>query len=248
MKPVIWREPFTVNSHDTDFCGNVRPSCMLRYLQEACNLEHRACGPTLDELRAHNQIFLLSKIGMRLYMPLHAFDVITAEVWFAGLHGFSFLRCGRILLEDGRTAAEMQSVWAMMDISEPSHRRFIREGFREFGFGQDEPLNLGFPARLRIPQELALHDAGQRRVMYADCDLNRHMNNTNYPDMFFGCLPDYPGRVTEFEISYLAEAPLGDTLQLFWGKEGEDTYFRSIRPDKTVNAEARMRFETEKSN
>ncbi len=243
MKPVIWKERFTVNSHDTDFCGNVRPSVMLRYLQEACNLEHRSCGPTLDELREHNQIFLLSKTGMRLYFPLRAFDPVEAEVWFAGLHGFSFLRSGRIL-SNGTVIAEMHSVWAMLDISDPDHRRFIRKGFCEFGFGSGEPLSLGFPARLRIPQELPLTDAGSRRIVYADCDVNRHMNNTNYPDMFVGCLPEYPGRVTEFEIAYLSEAPMGESVRLLWGKAPDGSvYFRSLRQDGTVNAEARMRFE-----
>lgn len=243
MKPVIWKERFTVNSHDTDYCGNVRPSVMLRYLQEACCLEHRGCGPTLDELREHHQIFLLSKTGMKLYFPLHAFDSVEAEVWFAGIHGFSFLRCGR-LLSGGRVVAEMHSIWAMLDISDPNNRRFIREGFCEFGFGSDKPLNLGFPARLRIPKELSLTDAGTRRIVYGDCDVNRHMNNTNYPDMFVGCLPDNPGRATEFEIAYLAEAPLGDSLRLLWGKAPDgNVFFRSLRSDGTVNAEARMRFE-----
>ena len=70
---------FTVNSHEEDFNGIVSASSVLRYMQETANLEHYYYGPTTDELRKRNIAFVISRVAMKIYEPLEAFDKIKVE-------------------------------------------------------------------------------------------------------------------------------------------------------------------------
>ena len=241
-KPVLWESAFTVGSHDTDYMNGVRPSALLRYLQETSNLEHRFCGPDLYRLRDENKIaFILSKVSMKISGAPAPFEELRVQSWYAGSRGFSFLRCGRVFHGD-ELICEMHSVWALTDITDPTDRKLLRADTLELGFGAGEPLSLGFPPRMRFPADPEGIRVGQKKVLYADCDLNRHMNNTHYPDLFLGFAGDLDGkRAEEIEISYLSEAPLGEELTVFRTEKDGDLFFRSVRASGAVNAEARIR-------
>jgi acyl-CoA thioesterase FadM len=241
-KPVYWNEEHRIDAHDVDYLGLLRPSVMLRFIQDAAGHAHHALGLSLETLRAQNKAYILSKVSMKLYNAPTAYEHVRAQTWITQVKGFSFNRYGQIF--KGETViGEMSSVWALTDISDPQNRRLIRGDSVELPFGTGEPLDLGFPPRLRIPQELELVTLGHHRVSYADSDQNRHMNNTVYPDLFRG-FADVPDgvRVSEFEISYLSEAPMGQELSVLGGKDGDTYYFRSFRPDGKINAECRMVF------
>lgn len=241
-KPVVWETAFTVGSHDADYMNGARPSALLRYMQETSNLEHRACGPDLYELRKNRNIaFILSKVGMKIYAAPAPFEPLRVQSWYAGSRGFSFFRCGRIY-HGPRLVCEMHSTWALTDISDPSDRKLLRADTLGLGFGAGEPLSLGFPPRMRFPSDTEGERVGEKTVLYADCDLNRHMNNTHYPDLFLAFAGELDGkRADEIEISYLSEAPLGETLTVFRTEKDGDLYFRSVRASGAVNAEARIR-------
>ena len=104
----------------------------------------------------------------------------------------------------------------------------------------DEPLPLS--TRFRLPDcEMAV--AGEREIHYADTDCNAHMNNTNYPDMLCDFIPEIDEvRVTDVQIQFVSEAPLGETLTVKMGRceESDKTVFafETLRSDGTVNIRA----------
>lgn len=241
-KPTFWTEDHRIDAHDVDYQGLLRPSVMLRFIQDAAGHAHHCLGLSLETLRAQNKAYILSKVSMKLYAAPLAYERVTAKTWITPIKGFSFVRYGQILRAD-EIIGEMSSVWALTDISDPANRRLLRGDSVELPFGTGEPLDLGFPPRLRIPPTLELTSLGVHRVSYADCDQNRHMNNTVYPDLFRGFAPVPDGvRVSEFEIAYLNEAPMGQEMTILGGWEGDNLYFRSVRPDGKTNAECRMVF------
>ena len=208
-----WYEHFNVSPHDTDICDVVRPSPLLRYFQEAAVRQFRMCGMPIETLRQQDKGFLVSRLGVRVYHPLHAYDEIEVSTWPCDSKLSSFNRCGRITRK-GEVVAELTSVWALLCLSE---KRLLRTTDLPLPFGNAEQLDIGLPSRLRIPAscEERLCEVGNCRVQYADVDVNRHMNNTNYPDMLFNVLPDpEQGRVLSFSISFLSEAPLGENVRI----------------------------------
>lgn len=231
---MIYRHSFTVNSHSCDYNGIVRPSAVMTYLQEAANLQIKACGPTYEEMKAAGQFFVLSRIGVTLSSPLYAYEDLVAETWAAPSRGFSFFRCHRLLRGDV-TVCEATSVWAL--IRTEDHRPLRVTEYRP-NF-EEEPMNdFPMPDRIRLSRE-GLSPLGKYTVRYADTDQNEHMNNTAYANMLCGFLDLHGKYVNRFSINYFQEAPLGTKLEIF-GETGEagEHLFRSVREDGETNVEA----------
>jgi len=233
---MVWSEQYRINSHGCDLNGTVKPSVILRYMHETANLQMQHCGPSNDELRKQGKAFILSKINMSIYEQLHAFDSIKVETWAAESRGVSFYRCSRVFRGD-ELVAEMVGVFALVDIE---NKTFCRVNDVKFGFDtEDMMLELDMPSRIRIPDGLDLTLRGEHTVTYSQTDVNMHLNNTNYLDMFCDYLPNIKNkRVITVSINYSAEAPLGETLKVYCGEDDGTYYFRTVREDGKTNAEA----------
>ncbi|MGI6202638.1 MAG: acyl-[acyl-carrier-protein] thioesterase [Eubacteriales bacterium] len=235
-------EHFQVNSHDMDFNGVASASSILRYLQETANLQHYRNGPTTDELRRQHKAFIVSKLTLNIYRPLYSFDEITVESWLCKTRAMSFLRCGRVL-RDGQPVAELTSQWALVDTR---NHKLLRADDIKLGFGYDEPLEMELPPRILIPQNIVLALAGEHTVSYAEVDVNKHMNNTRYLDLFCSYIPSMEGKtVVSATIFYQSEAPLGEVIRVYRScNELDDIYsFRTLRAGGAVNAEAVIRLD-----
>ncbi|ARP51205.1 MULTISPECIES: acyl-[acyl-carrier-protein] thioesterase [Caproicibacterium] len=66
--------------------------------------------------------------------------------------------------------------------------------------------------KLRVNEELP--PLGERPVRYSDLDMNHHLNNTIYGDIVEDFLPEQYKEWKKVHISYMAEAVLGDMLQV----------------------------------
>jgi len=235
-----WSEKFCVSAHDVDFTDTARLSSVLRYMQEAANRQLHNIGPSNEELRSkYGRTFIVSRIGVAIYIPLHSYDEIVAQSWACESRLTSFVRCGRIFLgdENGPVAAELTSVWALVDIND---HHLCRIEDAHGNYGTDEPISPpSLPSRLRLPKDLVFEEAGKRRIVYSDADINMHMNNTVYPDM----LMDYSGGLTSgdvdaFSINYISEAAIGDEITVFSCKKDKELYFKTLKSDGNVGIEA----------
>ncbi len=236
---------FQVKWHDTDANREVRPSQILMYMQETANLQLQASGISPDELRdKHGLGFLLSRISVRIYEPLFAYDKIDVQTWICDSRGFSFHRCFAIEKE-GRVVAEAFSVWALVDIRD---RHLVKVDDFHYDFPADEILSLDLPRRIHFPPAMPLETVGERTIRYCDIDYNGHMNNTRYPDMLCDFLPDvFAKRVIGFTLSYLHEAAFGHTLRVCRAETEDGYLFRTEDENGTVCLEALVQTERRES-
>lgn len=68
-----------INSHDADLNGIVRPSAVLKYMQEAANLQLSVSKPSSDDLRAAGRYFVASKISFTIHQSLYSWDEIDVS-------------------------------------------------------------------------------------------------------------------------------------------------------------------------
>jgi len=236
-------ENFRVNSHDVDACGVLRPSAMLKYMQESANLQCMQDGPSNDELRARGYGFVVSRMSVSVYEQLGAYDEISVASWPCESKGFTFVRCYEVRKGD-MLIAEAYSTWALLNLNtrRPCRVTEIAEGYLT---GEFEPVvELDTPARIKMPDNSDMALCGEYTVSYRDIDVNRHMNNTVYLDLICGFLPMEKKKVISFLISYQNEAPLGETLKIYTSSAEEGTYFiRTVRGDGKINVEAEIMLE-----
>ncbi len=240
MKHIV---SYEILSHDAGHNGEVHPSAVFRYFQETADSQMRADGPTYRELLDQGYAFVLSRMHVRLYGTLRAYDNVTVQTWaYDPPRGAAFERYYRMYRGD-ELVAEAGSVWALLNVNTGE---LCRVGTLELHYGQDEPLEIG--TRFRLPP-LEWETADTHTVRYADVDVNNHMNNTRYPDMLCDRIPDIDERhITDIQIAYLAEAPLGETLAVRRAVTEEDDktvyWFETTRADSGCNIRARI--ETQK--
>ncbi|MBQ1847981.1 MAG: hypothetical protein II135_08260 [Clostridia bacterium] len=231
---------FDVNSHDIDLRGNLRTSAVLRYMQEAANLQLYTTGYSYDQMRADGRIYILSRLNLSVYGAVHAHDTLIAETWLYDCHGAVFNRAHRLFCR-GVLAAEAITVWALVGIED---RKIYRVTDIDTSKHTDtDTVGIDAPGRINL-RDVALSLCGEREVYYADCDGNGHMNNTVYPDMLFSFAPEAGrktgGRVVSLNVSFLSEAPLGDVLKIYTAQSDGVRYFRTVRSDGKTNVEAEM--------
>ena len=92
-----WTEEYRINVHDTDLNGIVSASGILRYMQDTSNLHMAGEGPSYESLFAEGNSFILSRISLSIYAPLHAHDVIRSQTWAVASRGVTYNRCFRII-------------------------------------------------------------------------------------------------------------------------------------------------------
>lgn len=229
-----FRTNLTVDIHDVDFNGVARTSALMRYIQSAAQTQLTERGMSYDELRRHNRAFILSKIRMEFPETVRAYEPLCALTYPTESRGYSFLRCYE-LFRDGKTVGRALSAWALIDTEDHS---LVRVNDFDLGLETYAPLDMPL-TRLVIPKEL--DTLGSFNVCYGDTDQNRHMNNTRYPDMYSCFLPLEEKRIESITISYLNEAPMGDTLSVLGKEENGIYYFRTVRGDGKTNSEAEIK-------
>ena len=234
-----WTEKYKFLASDTDLNDVISPSSILRYMQDTANCNMDAGRPTYSELLERGLAFILSRISINFYSPIHAHDEVVSESWPTPSRGVTFNRCYR-MTRDGDIVAEASSAWALVSTDD---KRLLRVSEFECGYGEDEPLEMGL-SRFKIPSDLEMTLRGERRVEYADADVNGHMNNAHYPDILLSYTVPMKGlRVTNMNISFINEAPVGCLLKFYAGECDGVYYIRTLREDGSVNAEASVTFE-----
>ena len=235
-----WSGKYRILSTDTDRNNIVSPTNMLRYMQDSAFSEMKDDGESYDSLIARGLAFVIGRIRVSFYSPLHSHDEIECQTWTCESKGVQFNRCYRVL-RDGMIVAEAVSVWALVGAED---RKLHRVSELSSEYCEDDMLELDMPTRFRIPDDISLSLVGEKTVSYSDTDLNGHMNNTKYADMLcgFACNMDRK-RLISMGISYISEAPMGETLKVYVGSSDGSFYIRTVRPGGQTNVEAELIFE-----
>lgn len=226
-----YTEKYKIKWHDTNADRNARLSQYLVYMQETANLQLRANGTSLDDVRDEMRLgFILSKIKLIFHKELNAYEDISVNTWTCPSRGFTFSRCFEIERE-GEKVAEAISFWALLNIDTKMLTRV--DGF-DLGLESEAPLEIDVPRRIKPPEtELLL--LGKREIRYSDIDYNMHMNNTKYPDMLCDFMPmDKIGKVREMTLEFLHESALGDTLSFYGANDGSRFYFKTVNENGDV--------------
>ncbi len=228
---------FRVDGHDVDINGIASVTSVMRYIQETANLQHAHFGPTTEELRRSGKAFILSRLALDLTGTLRAQDKIKVTSWLNEAKGFGYTRSTVVTRGDERLAA-MCAFWGTIDI-ESRHPLRVEE--IKLGFDTDtEILEVSSPLRFRT-KDAQYSELGSYTVSYGDCDENIHLNNTNYPRVFLGFLPNMLGkRVTELTVNYQHEARLGTTFKVLHSEYDGAHLFKTALEDGSIGAEARI--------
>ena len=232
---------FRLTSMDIAPNGSVRPGALLRYFQEAINLQMHDNPPSTEDLFDNGLAFILSRTTMKIYTSLRVYDKIKVVTWANTSKGATFIRSAQIFIND-ELAADIITAWALVDFN--THR-LVRVKDAVLGIGTlDELPDIPLPEKIKFPEDCEMTLVGEKHIVYGDIDRNNHMNNTRYVDMICDFLPDVENKaVRSFTINYLTESKLGEVLDIYHTSDSENDYFYASKKDGTRSVDVSMKLE-----
>lgn len=234
---MYYTEHYAVSSHDVDVNNNIRPSIVLRFMQETANHQMRDGHPSYQELFFSGQSFVVSRVSIEILKQLHQYDEIESRCWTCEGKAATFRRCYQ-LFREGELCAQAYSEWALTDIRKGGLIRTTDIDFSSYP--KDAILDLPLPKRFRLPKTLELQKMGEDRVRYSDVDMNGHMNNTYYPDVLWNCIPNIEEKcVTSLNVHFVHEARLGTPMEIY-GSKADRQLANDRRAEEVYAMQSRM--------
>ncbi|MBR2634189.1 MAG: hypothetical protein IKD31_01250 [Clostridia bacterium] len=208
-------EKLRFESYDLQASGFVRPSAVLRRMQQMARDDLNDFGISYEDMRKKNMAFVVSKIALLWSRPLQGEIPLTMRTAACATHGATFPRSFVISDERGICLRAM-TLWALLDFEK---RSLLRPSalWKEIPVFEDLSDGLSC-ARLSAKKEESPDLFDRRRVYASMLDQNLHLNNCNYADLMTDLLPE-DRAVKEMHITFQKEAKRGDLLAISGWKE-----------------------------
>ena len=205
---------------DCDRYQRARVSGLLNKAAAYAGYDYNARGLTHDVLFEMGEVFLLSRLAMRIHRIPMAGEVLDIATYENGVKGAHMQRVYEMKDQAGEVRVSVKSDWILVN---PATRKIMRPSAFTAKPIQtcDRVIDCPDPKKLLLPHE-GVEELGTRQVVWSDLDGNGHLYSANYGDIIWDYLPcDLQERTPqEFYINYNHEATLGETLRLVGFRNG----------------------------
>lgn len=223
MEQFFYTETMTVMNADADFRSLLKPSALLRYVEQVSADHARTFGMTDQFFKGHGVAFLVGKQALKFDRVPQRAEKLTLLTRAEASRRGSVKRITTVTDAEGKQVAMVDCRWIVVSLAE---NRILREpGWTVDGFW-NETVEGELPLQLHKCRE-GLTSAGEWTVRYSQCDLNGHLNNAFYLDLVCDALPlevVRKGPVTFASINYHREVPMGETVEVFYAPSAEGWY------------------------
>ena len=223
MEQFFYTETMTVMNADADFRSLLKPSALLRYVEQVSADHARTFGMTDQFFKDHGVAFLVGKQALKFDRVPQRAEKLTLLTRAEASRRGSVKRITTVTDAEGKQVAMVDCRWIVVSLAES---RILREpGWTVDGFW-NETVEGELPLQLHKCRE-GLASAGEWTVRYSQCDLNGHLNNAFYLDLVCDALPldvVRKGPVTFASINYHREVPMGETVEVFYAPSAEGWY------------------------
>ena len=218
---------------DCDRNKRARVAALLSRAAAFAGYDYDARGLTYEKLYAMREVFLLSRMALRIHDCPRYREVMDITTWENGVKGAHMQRVYEMRDEAGALCVSVKSEWILVN---PETRRILRPGSftaKPLGICPKE-IDCPAPQKITLPKE-GLEELGTRKVRWSDLDGNGHLYSAKYGDIVWDFLPeDLRDRTPrDFFIDYSREATLGEDLRLVGHREGDTYRMEGLGPEGT---------------
>ena len=199
-----------IQSFDVFPNGTLKPSALMRHMQQIAREDCDGMGATYSFMRSLNTVFVLTRLAVEIYAPVRDGEELLLKTYNNSIHGVIFDREYE-LMSKGRIAAKATTLWTLVRYDT---RSLVRPKDFPVRF---EAVNLDITG-IDIPrrfEETGLVPCGERIVRTSDLDENDHLNNCVYADIALDAIDEFDGlneTVGGIKIIFRHEARRGDKL------------------------------------
>ena len=243
MEPNHYIETVTVLNADADFRSLLKPSALLRYVEQVSADHARAFGMDDAFFREQGVAFLVGKQALQFTRVPRRTETLTLTTRAEESRRGSIKRITTETDASGAQVAMVDCRWIVVSLAEG---RILRQpGWTVEDFW-NENVEGELPLQLHKCRD-GLIRAGEWTAHYSQCDLNGHINNAFYLDIACDALPlDVlkQGPVKFASVNYHREVPLGGKLEVLYAPSAEGWYLIG-RHDGQTSFECYLELDTE---
>ena len=222
MEPNFYTGTATVLNADADFRSLLRPSALLRYVEQVSADHARAFGMDDQFFHDHEVAFLVGRQALQFARVPCRTEALTLTTRAERSRRGAIKRITTVTDADGQLVATVDCRWILVDLVGGHIMREPNWTVENFW---NETVEGELPLHTHKCKELT--PAGERVASYSLCDLNRHINNAYYLDLACDVLPPEAldkGPVTFAAVNYHREIPMGETVELFYAPSAQGWY------------------------
>ena len=211
---------------DCDRYQRARVSGLLNKAAAYAGYDYNARGLTHDMLFEMGEVFLLSRLAMRIHRIPMAGDVLDIATYENGVKGAHMQRVYEMKDQTGEVRVSVKSDWILVN---PATRKIMRPSaftakpIQTCGRVIDCPD----PKKLLLPHE-GVEELGTRQVVWSDLDGNGHLYSANYGDIIWDPVTYRSGRPGNSTSITTTRPPLAK--RCVWWASGTGTAAISWRP------------------
>lgn len=219
-------EPFHV-----DFTGSLFLGVLGNHLLNCAGFHAKERGFGMASLNESNFTWVLSRLVVEMDRMPQQFEEFSVETWIENVYRLFTDRNFAVYDATGKPVGYARSVWAMidMDTRKPVDLTRMNDGHIMDYIEREKPCPIDKFSRIKL-QDAQL--ARRYDAVYSDIDVNGHINSVKYVEHVLDLFPTETFRtryIRRFEVAYIAEGHVGDTLLFYKEQAGPDTWDVEIR-------------------
>jgi acyl-ACP thioesterase len=224
----IYTDDLQLDSYEVDPFYHAHTAYYFRVMQEAAGAHAYHRGLSIPHLQKEGLTWVVTRTRMRIAHYVTWPNTLQVRTWPQQPWKLYFPRVCRLFDHEGTALFESLSHWVVMDLERqrPVKPTSISDRFEIVDTEETVDPDLG----KRVVFEAGMFEqiiAHEPKILYTDCDFNRHVNNVRYLEWMLDSLP-FTFRdthlATEVDISYLAQTFRDDTLLVHTGVKSESVF------------------------
>lgn len=229
-----------------DVCHSLFMGHLGNHLLNAADFHSSDRGFGMKFLNTVNKTWVLSRLVIEMTDMPKQYEHFFVETWVESAMRYFTNRNFRVESQDGSSIGYGRSIWALIDTEsrQPSNLMDIRDGEIECWVDKDKECPIGKPGRVKMSKDVPM--VAEMVAKYSDIDVNGHVNSVKYIEHVLDLFPldFYKSKfLSRFEIAYVAESHVGDTLRFYKEQMTENEY--EVRITKVVHDDNGNATETE---
>lgn len=212
MSELVYSTTKTLLADDVTMQRNLRPSVLMRWLQEVSIAHTEALGAGRAKTLDKGALWVVCRVLLEIEnLPCYD-ETVTLSSWAGDTMRVLFPRYYELTDKGGTPLVKASAVWLLMDAKKrkmvfPENYGVVVPGIKT---GREIPLSFGV--------SLGEQEKTKRfKVAYSQVDINGHMNNAKYLD----CMEDVLGKdfldthmLKTLEIEFKSEIKYGASVRL----------------------------------
>ena len=210
--------------------GYLKYTDLCNILQLTAGLHAELGGISFSDMQVHHQAWVLSRMRVEISRLPKWRDMVTVKTWINSLENSRSIRCLEMYIGDEKIIG-CETFWAVFNTKtrRPENLALPHEHFEKY---PDRATRQTFG---KIDFQHEMQTVGHYKVKLSDLDIVNHANSVKYLEW---CLDVVDltivqnQKIDSFEMNYLKELSLNDTIEIKERASNKDIIFAIQREGK----------------